>query len=317
MRTALLLLTSLCCCTLVHGQLTQGPAISINVTADTTKPPEVIRLIFKLYAKGADMDAAKTSLVAAEKKLLTKLGDIGAEVIVAHAGISMSSQNLIQRYSQISSQLMNRGIMNPNGQPNDKSNPSFLERTLTIDMRPKVKTKDTLSLLTDIQEQTRKNYQDWSGVTDAFKEDTEKLANMNNNNGNFNNLAYLRSNDQHYYQQDVRFQMAAKVTREDRLKLYQEALRRARSLGQDLAEAAEMKLGSLHTINTTYSNVQNYSNYGQTVNATGEAAKFPITLKDDGSESLAVRDVQVYQNNAVSPISFQVTLNTSFKLEPK
>jgi uncharacterized protein YggE len=317
MRSALFLLTSLCCCTLVHGQFTQGPAISVNVTADTTKPPEVIRLIFKLYAKGADVDAAKTSLVAAEKKLLTKLGEIGAEVIVAHAGISMSSQNLIQRYSQISSQLMNRGMMNPNGQPNDKSNPSFLERTLTIDMRPKVKTKEALSLLTDIQEQTRKNYQDWSGVTDAFKEDMEKLANMNNNNGNFNNLAYLRSNDQHYYQQDVRFQMAAKVTREDRLKLYQEALRRARSLGQDLAEAAEMKLGSLHSINTTYSNVQNYTNYNPGVTASGEAAKFPITLKEDGSETLAVRDVQVYQNNAVAPISFQVTLNTSFKLEPK
>jgi Protein of unknown function (DUF541) len=317
MRTALLLLTSLCCCALVHGQ-TQGPVISVNVTADTTKPPEVIRLIFKLYAKGADMDAAKTALVAAEKKLLTKLGEAGAEVIVAHAGISMSSQNLIQRYSQISSQLMSRGIMNPNGQPNDKSNPSFLERTLTIDMRPKVKTKEALSLLTDIQEQTRKNYQDWSGVTDAFKEDMEKLANMNNNNGNFNNLAYLRSNDQHYYQQDVRFQMAAKVTREDRLKLYQEALRRARSLGQDLAEAAEMKLGSLHSINTTYTNVQSYANYNNPVTAIGDVAKFPITIKEDGSETLAIREVQAYQNNnAVGPISFQITLNTSFKLEPK
>lgn len=314
MRYTLLLLAVFCCCSHAHGQ-GQNPSISVSVTADTTKPPEVIRLIFKQYAKGADIDAAKTALVAAEKKLLSKLSDVGAEVIVAHAGISMSSQNLVNRYSQISSMLMNQGMMNPNnGQPNEKSNPSMLERTLTIDMRPKVKTKEALSLLSDIQEHSRKNYQDWSGVTDAFKEDMEKLA--KNNNNNFNNLSYMR-NDMSFYNQDVRFQMAAKVTREDRLKLYQEALRRSRSLGQDLAEAADMKLGGLLTINTSYTNLQTYTNYSRAVSASGEVAKFPITLKEDGSETLAVREVQAYQNNVVEPITFQITLNTSFKLEPK
>jgi uncharacterized protein YggE len=316
MRLALTLLfafTSTCC---LFAQK-DVPIISISSTADITKPPEVIRLIIKVYGRGKDIDNAKEGLVAAEKKLLTKLGESGAEVIVAHAGISNSSQNLLQRYNNYSSMLMSRMNMMNGGQPAERTMPSMMERTLSIDLRSKVKTRESTALLSDLMELTRKNYAEWTGITEALKEDMKQLEEMQKGNPNMGmNMSYYR-NDMSYFQNDVRFQMAAKVTREDRLKLYQEALKRARNMANDLAEAADMKLGSLNTISTNYqySNEYGTSYYPGRVGAFN--AKFPITLKEDGSESIATRDINLQQSNSIDPIVFQITLSTSFKLEPK
>ncbi|HMP17479.1 MAG TPA: SIMPL domain-containing protein [Gemmatales bacterium] len=293
-----------------------GPVLSVSSTADTTKTPEVIRLNIKVYAKGKDLETAKEGLVAAEKKLLAKLGEAGAEVIVAHAGLSMASQNLQNRYNNVANMLNSR-IMNMNGgQPVERQNPSLMERMLSIDLRPKLKTKDCSLLLGELLELTRKNYQEWTGIQDAFQEDMKQLEEMNKANPNMGrmDLSYYR-NDMSYYQQDVRFQIAARVTREDRLKLYQEALKRARSLGTDLAEAAEMKLGTLQSISTNFTTSQ--AQLAGRLGIAGDALKFPIPIKEDGSESVAVREVNVYQNANLDPIVFQITLNTSFKLEPR
>ena len=127
-------------------------------------------------------------------------------------------------------------------------------------------------------------------------------------------------NDTSMYTNDVRFQVAAKITREDRVRLYSQAMKRARSTAIDLAEAAEMKVGSIQTISSSFSsssNITSYSGSMRAITATGEIAKFPITLKDDGSESITVREMTTsYQGVMQEPLSYQVSLNVSFKLEP-
>ncbi len=282
-----------------------------------TKQPEIIRVQFKQYGKGNDQEAAKTALVAAEKKLMTKLSEAGAEVIVSNAGMSLPSQNLLNQYRNVSNIMMQRQMQLGGGainQQNDKSNAiTYLERFLTIDLKPKSKTKEPLILLADLQERLRKDYQELSGMTDALPKDD------NNNNNVINNNVYNYRSDSSMFANDVRFQIAAKITREDRIKLYGEAIKRAKTLAGDLAEAAEMKVGPIQTISSNFSIINNvYSNGGQRVmNANGELAKFPFTLKEDGSESVAVRELNTnFQSAHQEPLTFGVSLTASFKLEP-
>ena len=299
----------------LHAQAITPGGITVTGTAEMTKQPEIIRVQFKQYGKGNDQEAAKTALVAAEKKLMTKLSEAGAEVIVSNAGMSLPSQNLLQRYRNVSSMMMQRQMqLGGNGvqQQPDKSNAiTYLERYLTIDLKPKSKTKEPLLLLADLQERLRKDYQDLSGMTDALPKD--------DNNNDINNNVYNYRNDSSMFTNDVRFQIAAKITREDRIKLYGEAIKRAKTLAGDLAEAAEMKVGSVQSISSNFSIINNvYSNGSQRVmNANGELAKFPFTLKEDGSESVAVRDLNAnYQSAHQEPLTFGVSLTASFKLEP-
>lgn len=291
------------------GNNQQG-IVSVNGTAELTKSPEVIRLHFKQYGKGTDQDSAKTALVAAEKKLLAKLESAGAEVIVAHAGVALPSQNLLNRHRNIANILMQRQMNLNGGMPQSQPDKnSYLERFLTVDLRPKAKTKEPVSLLADLQERLRKDYQDLSGMTDALPKDS------NNNENNPVDYQMFR-NDTSMLSNDIRFQLAAKITREDRLKLYAEAMRRARSMAQDLADAAEMKAGSIQTLSSSFNASYNGSMRG--VNSSGEVAKFPFTLKEDGSEGIAVRDCAMngYGGGVPEPLTYSISLSASFKLEP-
>lgn len=288
--------------------------ISVQGTAEMTKVPEVIRVMIKQYGRGNDQESAKAALVAAEKKLMTRLNEAGVEVIVSHAGLAMSSQNLMNRYRNMSSMIMQRQMAagGGNGVPAEKQNLSYLERYLTIDLKPKNKTKEPLALLADLQERFRRDYQDLSGMTDALPKD--------DNNDNRNDLNHYR-NDMSMFSNDVRFQIAARITREDRIKLYAEAMKKGKSLAQDLAQAAEMQLGGIQTISSNFSSVNNvyYTGGGSMryVNSSGETARFPFNLKEDGSETVAVRDATSnYQNATLEPLIYQISLNISFKLEP-
>ncbi|MBL8824834.1 MAG: SIMPL domain-containing protein [Planctomycetia bacterium] len=314
-------LTLVVCLMSISGELSaqQPPAantgvISVQGTAEITKVPEVIRVMIKQYGRGNDQESAKAALVAAEKKLMTRLNEAGVEVIVSHAGLAMSSQNLMNRYRNMASMLMQRQMAagGGNGVPAEKQNLSYLERYLTIDLKPKNKTKEPLALLADLQERFRKDYQDVSGMTDALPKD--------DNNDNRNDMNHYR-NDMSMFSNDVRFQIAARITREDRIKLYAEAMKKGKSLAQDLAQAAEMQLGGIQTISSNFSSVNNvyYTGGGSMryVNSSGETARFPFNLKEDGSESVAVRDATSnYQNATLEPLIYQISLNISFKLEP-
>ena len=318
---ALRLHALVCCCLVVtatvHGQVQPGAAlqqgvVTVTGTAEMTKPPEVIRVQFKQYAKGNDQETAKAALVAAEKKLLTKLGEAGAEVIVANAGMSLPSQNLLNRYRNVSSIMLQRQMaQGGNGQPDKANSITYLERYLTIDLKPKVKTKETLVLLADLQERLRRDYQDLSGMNDALPKDE--------NNDNRNDV-YAYRNDMSMFTTDVRFQVAAKITRDDRIKLYGEAMKRARAMANDLADAAEMKAGAVQTISSSFNTINNVYNYGgvqRVMNATGDLAKFPFMLKEDGSEAVAVRELNTnYQSGHQEPLTYGVSLTASFKLEP-
>ncbi|HQR08534.1 MAG TPA: SIMPL domain-containing protein [Gemmatales bacterium] len=317
-------LLALACCSLVitthlHGQsaaaMQQG-VITVTGTAEMTKQPEIIRVQFKQYGKGNDQETAKAALVAAEKKLLTKLGEAGAEVIVANAGMSLPSQNLLNRYRNVSSMIQQRqmqlgGGLGGNGQPDKSHTMTCLERYLTIDLKPKSKTKEPLVLLADLQERLRKDYQELSGMTEALPKDE---------NTDVNNNVYMYRNDSSMFTTDVRFQIAAKVTREDRVKLYGDAMKRARAIATDLAEAAEMKAGAIQNINSNFSTMNNVYNYGgvqRGMNGSGELAKFPFTLKEDGSETVAVRELNTnYQSGHQEPLTYGISLTASFKLEP-
>lgn len=302
----------------LNAQVPVPAGITVTGTAEMTKQPEIIRIQFKQYGKGNDQEAAKTALVAAEKKLMTKLSESGAEVIVSNAGMSLPSQNLLNRYRNVSSMMMQRQLQLGGGavnQQNDKTNAiTYLERYLTIDLKPKSKTKEPLILLADLQERLRKDYQELSGMTDALPKDD------NNNNNDINNNVYNYRNDSSMFTSDVRFQIAAKITREDRVKLYGEAIKRAKTMAGDLAEAADMKVGPVQTISSNFNMINNVYTYngGQRVmNATGELAKFPFTLKEDGSESVAVRELNTnFQSAHQEPLTFGVSLTASFKLEP-
>lgn len=289
----------------------QQGLITVTGTAEMTKQPEIIRVQFKQYGKGNDQEAAKAALVVAEKKLLAKLSEAGAEVIVANAGMSLPSQNLLNRYRNISSIMMQRQMNQGNGQPDKSNSMTYLERYLTIDLKPKVKTKEPFVLLADLQEKLRKDYQELSGMSDALPKD---------DNNDVNNNVYLYRNDSSMFTSDVRFQIAAKITREDRVKLYGDAMKRARAIATDLAEAAEMKVGAIQTISSNFStlnNVNGYSNSMRAINSSGELAKFPFTLKEDGSEGVAVRDLSInYQSGHQEPLTYSVSLTASFKLEP-
>lgn len=311
-------LLALACCSfaitsVLHGQVPsssaiQQGAITVTGTAEMTKQPEIIRIQFKQYGKGNDQEAAKAALVAAEKKLLTKLSEAGAEVIVANAGMSLPSQNLLNRYRNVSTIMMQR---QGNGQPDKSSNMTYLERFLTIDLKPKTKTKEPLVLLADLQERLRKDYQDLSGMSDALPKDE---------NNDSRNDVYVYRNDMSLFTNDVRFQIAAKITRDDRVKLYGDAMKRAKGIANDLAEAAEMKAGAIQTISSNFSTLNNGYNYGGTqrvMNNSGELARFPFTLKEDGSETVAVRELNTnYQSNGQEPLTYSVSLTASFKLEP-
>lgn len=284
--------------------------ISVNGSAEMTKTPEIIRLQIKQYGKGADAEGAKTALVAAEKKLMTKLSEAGAEVIVSNAGMALPAQNL---HNTARNMIMQRRMAAGDNSVQPEKNPSYLERYLTIDLKPKTKAKETMVLLADLQERIRKDYQELSGMAEALPKDDS-----NDNNVRMTLDSY-RSNISSYGN-DVRFQMAAKITREDRVKLYAEAMRRAKGIAQDLAEAAEMKVGSIQTISSSFSSTYSsysYSGVQRVITPTGDYAKFPFALKEDGSETIAVREMTAnYQSSYMEPLTFQVNLSASFKLEP-
>jgi len=291
----------------------QQGVVTVSGTAEMTKQPEVIRIQFKQYGKGNDQEAAKAALVAAEKKLMAKLAEAGAEVIVAHAGMSLPSQVLLNRYRNVTSMIQQRQMqLGGGGQPEkSNNNMTYLERYLTIDLKPKVKTKEPLVLLADLQERLRKDYQEMSGMTDALPKDE---------NNDVNNNSYIYRNDMSQFPNDVRFQVAAKISREDRVKLYGDAVKRARAIATDLAEAAEMKVGAIQNISSNFStlnNINGYSSSQRAMNSSGELARFPFTLKEDGSESVAVREMNSnYQSSAQEPLTYSVSLTASFKLEP-
>lgn len=293
------------------GAAMQPGTVTVTGTAEMTKQPEIIRIQFKQYGKGNDQEAAKAALVAVEKKLLTKLADAGAEVIVTNAGMSLPSQNLLNRYRNVSSMILQRQMQQGGaGQADKPANITYLERFLTIDLKPKVKTKEALVLLTDLQERLRKDYQELSGMADALPKDE---------NNDVNNNVYIYRNDSSLFTTDVRFQVAAKITREDRIKLYGDAMKRARAMANDLAEAAEMKTGPVQNISSSFTMLNNmYSSSGnlRVMNASGELAKFPFTLKEDGSEAVAVRELNTsYQSGTQEPLTYSVSLTASFKLE--
>lgn len=313
-------LLALACCSFaitsaLHGQVPsaiQQGVVTVTGTAEMTKQPEIIRVQFKQYGKGNDQETAKAALVAAEKKLLTKLGDAGAEVIVANAGMSLPSQNLLNRFRNVSSMIQQRQMQLGGGAPVDKSHTiTCLERYLTIDLKPKSKTRETLVLLADLQERLRKDYQELSGMADALPKDESN---------DVNNNTYIYRNDSSMFTSDVRFQIAAKITREDRVKLYGDAMKRARAIATDLAEAAEMKAGAIQNITSSFStlnNVNGFSGSQRVMNSSGEVAKFPFTLKEDGSEGVAVRELNTsYQSGFQEPLTYSVSLTASFKLEP-
>lgn len=295
----------------VAGLNQQQGVVSVNGTADMTKAPEVIRIIFKQYGKGADQEAAKTALVAVEKKLMTRLGDAGATVIVSHAGVAMPSPNLLSRVRNLNSMIMNRrgGVVDNNAE----KNVTYLERNLVVDLKPKEKGKEAMALLGELQERLRKEFMEVSGLNDALPKDDP-------NDNNRADLVMYRS-DASQFGNEVRFQIAARITREDRIKLYVEAIRRAKSVAGDLAEAAEMKVGGIQSLNSSFSSSSSITSYGsgmRAMTANGEFAKFPITLKEDGSESLAVRELNMmgYQNMMLEPLTYQVSVSASFRLEP-
>ncbi|HQR41489.1 MAG TPA: SIMPL domain-containing protein, partial [Gemmatales bacterium] len=244
-RSCRLLLITLLLPLPVWGQ-NSVPTISVQGTADLSKQPEVIRLMIKQYGRGKDQDEAKTALVAVEKKLITKLNAAGAEVIVAHAAVALPSQQLQSRYMNVYNTINQRRMGLGGGNPmQERSNPTCLERQLTVDMKPKAKDKEIMTLLADLQERIRKDYQELCGMQDALPKDDDNV--------NRGEISYYR-NDTSLYNNDVRFQMAAKITREDRVKLYAEALRRAKSIANDLAEAADMKAGPVQTISSNFTN---------------------------------------------------------------
>jgi uncharacterized protein YggE len=315
-----LLVLAYCCIaitTTVYGQVpapaaVQPGVVTVTGTAEMTKQPEIIRVQFKQYGKGTDQETAKAALVAAEKKLMTKLADAGAEVIVANAGMSLPSQNLLNRYRNVTSMLQQRQMQLGGGAAVDKSHTmTCLERFLTIDLKPKSKTKETLVLLADLQERLRKDYQELSGMADALPKDENNDVNTN---------TYIYRNDSSMFTSDVRFQIAAKITREDRVKLYGDAMKRARAIATDLAEAAEMKAGAIQNISSSFStlnNINGFSGSQRAMNSNGELAKFPFTLKEDGSEGVAVRELNTsYQSGTQEPLTYSVSLTASFKLEP-
>src|SRR5262245_480129 len=76
----------------LFGQMAQS-GISVSSTADLNKTPEIVRLHLRQYARGADHDTAKSALIGAEKKLLSKLGEAGAEVVHATAAVAIPSGN--------------------------------------------------------------------------------------------------------------------------------------------------------------------------------------------------------------------------------
>jgi hypothetical protein len=293
--------------------------ISVNGSADMTKPPELIRLHVKQYAKGNDEDSAKSALIAAEKKLLTKLGEAGAEVIHAAPAVAQPSPNLQSRFQNFRNLTVNRralgGVANNN--PAAEMPSVFLERFVSVDVKPKNKQKEVLVLTGELQDKLRKDYLDLSGLNEVYGKDKDDT---NDGQPNTVTMSVMR-NDMHYYQQDVQVYLAARITRDDRVKLYELAIKKARSIAEDLAAAAGVGLGELQTIGSSFSasSTNNFVLYNGT--RSGDAGRFPFFKDDPTCEAVAVRQLNPNYNSTyqppAEPLTYQVSLNVSYKIVTK
>jgi hypothetical protein len=298
------------------AQLTGQAGISVSGSADLSKPPEIIRLHVKQYAKGNDEEAAKSALVVAEKKLMAKLAESGAEVVHASPALPQPSQNLQGRYQNFHNMTINRrqlgGVIN-NGRAEIPA--IFLERYVSVDVRPKTKQKDVLALTAELQDKFRKEYQEVSGLNEVYPKEDPNDAQVNGMQ------AQVFRNDMNYYQQDVRFFVATRITREDRLKLYGVAVKKARSIAEDLAAATGVALGDLQTISSTFT-ASGTNNYVMTSGSVPlETLRFPFFKDDATCEAVAVRQLnanfgQGYQP-AAEPLTYQITLSVSYKIDAK
>lgn len=299
-----------------------GGGITVSGTVDLSKSPDVLRLYVKQYARGDDQDTAKSSLIAAEQRLLTKLGEAGAEVVLSTPGTIQPSSNLQGRYANVFNMLNRRVANNFNGvivnNPPEKAS-IFLERYVSVDLRPRDRKQDILALTGKLQEKLRTEYHDLSGLNGVFPKDDP--------NDPLNKAVQAQihayRNDSSYYAQDVQLYLAAKITREDRRKLYALAMKKARSIADDLAEAASVRLGGLHGINANfYTSTANVPVMGSGRYAAPEHMRFPFFKDDPGLEAVTARQIpQNYSGQPslgnLEPLTYQLTLTVTYTIENK
>jgi hypothetical protein len=308
------------CCLLplpVAGQYTTHPGISVAGSAELTKPPEIIRLYVKQYARAQDDDAAKSALISAEKKLLTKLGEAGVEVVFSTPSMTQASQNLQNRYQNVLNMTMNRRALGGgiNNVKNDGTG-IFVERFVIVDLRPKSKQQDTYTITSELQEKLRKEYQDLTGLSAAYPKDDP-----NDGQGNVQQQQLqmqMMRNEQHYFQQDIRVYLAARIQREDRLKLYGTAVKKARGIAEDLAGAAGVTLGELHSISSSFSTSSRYSNRMISGVIPSDLPQIPFFKDDPACEGIALQQLNTNYGQAAGThgdqLTYQVSLNVTYRI---
>ncbi len=287
------------------------PVVSVHGNADITKPPEVIRLYVKQYGKGTDTDAARSALLAAEKKLTKSLIDAGSDIIVATAGAAMTSsyRNQYQNQLQMIRQRRIANGANPAEINNEKpAVPVILERFITIDLKPKSH-KEVLGLVLDIQEKYRKDGQELSGIADLFKDE----PNANEGQASFSRTEYNAG-----YTNDFRIYLAARITKKERQALYSQAFKKARALAAEVAEAAECSLGGLQSVTSQNSLVYSSRDYQgvamTTVLSSGEVIRTSPFKDDPETETAVIKQFMYGQTGNYDPLIYQVTLNVTYRL---
>jgi uncharacterized protein YggE len=295
-----------------QGTTAQTPSlVSASGIADITKAPEVIRLQLKQYGKGNDTESARLALLAAEKKLIKAVNDCGAEIIVATAGASFSSAYRARYASdmQMIQQRRNIGGVNPVEPP--KPAPTILERIVVVDLKPGAKQKEILSLVVELQEKMRKDITELSGLTAVWTDEQNAEAPRE----------MAQRGDYYVNQSDLRISLAARISKKERQILLAEAFKRARATAQELAQAAEGKLGRLHTLSATnvgmgmtynpaYSN-----NTSALILANGEVMRRTPFQDDPETEISIMRPFNYAQGGQYEPLTFQVGIQVSYQLE--
>ncbi len=303
--------------------------VSVSGAAELTKAPDQLRLQLRLFAKGSDISSARTQLRAVETEAVAKLVELGAEkesVVIGEPAVSSFKlpfqQQLQQRLDQ------RRMELGRNPAPKSKPFPE-LPVILEVYMLTQWKLapdKEPQLFAHQIHEATRKQALQLTGVGDLFKVSQEEqelgeLLGINTNREEFAtpDVSTLMRGGYPFNQSmiDVRLFQVAKVTKPERLVLFKEAFRKAKSDATDLAQAAESSLGGLISLNNS-SGQQNQA-FGPGYYNYGPMAQPPQVWTDTDTEFEVVRPVQPANNdgpqNRQEPLKYRVTVNAVFRLQ--
>jgi uncharacterized protein YggE len=288
------------------------PLANVSGSADLAKPPELIRLQIKQFGRGTDADSARSALLTAQRKLAKAITDSGAEIIVATAGASMAS-NYRTRYLQELQMQRNRRLAQGEVVPNEKTDSVlFLERFIVVDLKPAQGQKEVLALALTLLDKLQREYAELSGIAAMYSQ--EPRPENVKADPNLPSPSALRPDT--FTTGDARLFIAARLTRQDKQMLLAEAFKKAKTMAGDLAQAADMRLGALHSISSTFPNLT-FDPGSQIILGTGEVVRRPPFPDDSGTETILIRQFNYNQTGNYDPLTYRATLNASFRLLPK